>query len=147
MSTPEGFSTLTSVIITKDAKATIDVYEKVLGAEITCIMLCPETNKVGHACLTFGESTLFISDETPEMNITATGKQAFYLYVENADDAMTKAKNSGWTVTSDAEDMFWGDRVGSIQDPNGNIWKLAQKVRNVSKEEMEEVMKEMAKPA
>ncbi len=143
MSTPEGFSTLTSVIISKDAQSMIDSYEKALGAEVKAVMRCPDTNKIGHACLKIGDSTLFIADETPEMNITATGTQAFYLYVENADEALTKAKKAGWTATNGPEDMFWGDRVGAIQDLHGHTWKLAQKVRDVSPEEIEEAMKKM----
>ncbi len=39
--------------------------------------------------------------------------------------------------------MFWGDRVGAVRDVDGNLWKLAQKVRDVSPEEMEEAMKNM----
>ncbi len=147
MSTPEGFSTLTSVIISKNAKATIDSYEKALGADVTCMMRCPDSDDVAHACLKVGESTLFISDEWPAMNVTATGKQEFYLYVANADEALTKAKKAGWTVTESPEDMFWGDRVGAIQDLNGNTWKMAHKVRDVSPEEMEEAMKKMGSPA
>lgn len=147
MSTPEGFSTLTSVIIAKDAQATIDSYEKALGADVSCMMRCPDTGKIGHACLTIGDSTLFISDETPEMNVTVTGKQAFYLYVESTDESMNKAKKAGWKATEEPEDMFWGDRVGALQDLNGNTWKLAQKVRDVSPEEMEVAMKKMGEPA
>ncbi len=141
MSTPEGFSTLTIVIISKDAQATIDSYKKALGADVSCVMRCPDSEKIGHACLRIGDSTLFISDEAPEMKMTATGKQEFYLYVENADEALAQAKSAGWTATDDPEDMFWGDRVGAIQDLNGHTWKLAQKVRDVSLEEMEEEMK------
>ena len=147
MGKPEEFSTLTSTIIAKDAQATIDAYENALGAEICGVMKCPQTGKVAHACLKIGESSLFVSDEFPEMNVNATGRQEFYLYVDNADNAFNKAKNAGFTAAGDPEDMFWGDRVGTLQDPNGNSWKLAQKVRDVSPEEMEEMMKNMPSAA
>ena len=142
--TPEGFSTLTSVIISKDAMATIEDYKNAIGAEIGCeVMKCPQTGKVAHAGLKIGNSTLFVSDEFPEMGMSATGRQEFYLYVENADNAFAKAKSAGWEAANDPEDMFWGDRIGTLKDKSGNTWKLAQKVRDVSPEEAEEAMKKM----
>lgn len=141
---PEGFSTLTPVVISKNAQATIDAYKDALGAEERCgIMLCPQTGKVGHAGLKMGESTIFISDAFPDMGKNVTGRQEFYLYVENTDNAFAKAKNAGWDIVSEPEDMFWGDRIGAVNDIDGNTWKLAQKVRDVSPEEMEEIMKKM----
>ena len=142
--TPECMSTLTSALIVKNAQATIDSYKKALGAEVMGVMNCPQSGKVIHAGLKFGESNLFISDEFPEMGMNATGQQQFYLYVENADAAFKKAKGSGWTATNDPTDMFWGDRVGTLQDAHGNTWKLAHRVRNVTPEEMQEAMKHMA---
>jgi len=145
--TPEGFSTLTPVIISKDARATIEDYKNALGAEVCGIMDCPKTGKVVHGGLKIGGATLFVSDEFPEMGMPATGQQQFYLYVENADNAFNKAKDAGWVVANDPEDMFWGDRIGTLKDKNGNTWKLAQKVRDVSPEEMEEAMKKMGEAA
>lgn len=142
--TPEDYSTLSPVIISKNAQATIDSYKDILGAEVNCgIMMCPITGKVGHAGLKIGSSTIFVSDEFPEEGKEATGRQEFYLYVENADNAFAKAKNAGWSVINDPEDMFWGDRIGVVKDVDGNTWTLAQKVRDVSPEEMEEAMKKM----
>ncbi len=144
----KAFSTLTSVIITKSsAQKTIDSYQKAIGADVCGVMNCPQTGKVMHACLKLGESTLFIYDEMPEMGMSATGRQEFYLYVDNVDSAFDKAKNAGWQPTETPADMFWGDRVGAVQDENGNTWKLAQKVRDVSPEEMQEIMKKMATAA
>ena len=143
----EGFSTLTSVIVVDGAQATIDAYQSALGAEVCGVLNCPKTGKVAHACLKFGEATLFIHDEFPEMGKVATGKQSFYVYVDNADDAFEKAKGAGWAATSEPEDMFWGDRVGTVQDTIGNTWQLAQNMREVSPEEMQEAMKKMGEAA
>ena len=142
--TPECMSTLTSALIVKNAQATIDSYQQALGAEVAGLMNCPQTGKVIHAGLKYGESTLFVSDEFPEMGMNATGRQQFYLYVEKADAAFEKAKRSGWKTIQAPEDMFWGDRVGTLEDDNGNTWKLAQRVREVSPKEMQEAMKKMA---
>jgi hypothetical protein len=41
--------------------------------------------------------------------------------------------------------MFWGDRVSKLTDENGNTWSLAQKVRDVSPEEIDSAVKQMMK--
>ena len=47
-------------------------------------------------------------------------------------------------VKMSPEDMFWGDRMGILTDPFNIEWTLAQHVRDVSKEEMEELAKKYA---
>ena len=137
------FSTLTSVLIVDGAQATIDSYVQALGAEVMGVMNCPQSNKVIHAGLKFGESTLFISDTFPEMDLKPTGRQQFYLYVDNADSAFGKAKSAGFTGIEEPQDTFWGDRVGTLSDANGNTWKLGHKVRDVSPEEMMKAIQQM----
>ena len=34
------------------------------------------------------------------------------------------------------QDMFWGDRVGSVRDPFGYSWMLATHVADLTPEEM-----------
>jgi PhnB protein len=36
------------------------------------------------------------------------------------------------------EDMFWGDRFGSVTDPFGHVWSMATHKEDLSPEEMEE---------
>lgn len=141
---PEGFSPLTPVIILDKATDAIETYQKALGATVCGIMKCPKTNKVMHSCLNIGGSTLFVSDIIPEMKMQATGRQEFYIYVDNADQAYDQAKGAGFKGIMDPEDMFWGDRMCALTDTNGNTWKLAHHVRDVPKEEMEAMMKQMA---
>ncbi len=143
-SIPKDYSTLSPVIISKNAQATIDEYKNILNAEENCgVMTCPKTGKIAHAGLKIGDSTIFVSDAFPEEGMNITGQQEFYLYVENTDNAFNKAKSARWNVVSVPEDMFWGDRIGTVKDGDGNTWKLAQRIRNVSPEEMEEAMKKM----
>ncbi|MCH9638806.1 MAG: VOC family protein [Betaproteobacteria bacterium] len=145
---PEGYSTLTPVIISKDARVAIEDYKNALGAEMPCEpMACSKTRKIFHAALNIGEATLFVCDECPELGMNVTGHQQFYLYVKNVDNLFNTAKAAGWNVDNNPEDMFWGDRVATVKDRNGNTWKLAQRVRDVSPEEMSEAMKKMSETA
>jgi uncharacterized glyoxalase superfamily protein PhnB len=56
---------------------------------------------------------------------TATsGTAALYTYVEDVDRALAKARQAGAGV-DEAADKAWGDRVGTVTDPDGYRWVLA----------------------
>ena len=56
---------------------------------------------------------------------TATGgTAALYTYVEDVDRALARARDAGAGVDP-AEDKPWGDRVGTVTDPDGYRWVLA----------------------
>ncbi len=141
--TREGYSTLTPVVITKDARKTMEGYQNALGIEVREVMECPETGNVMHACLKIGDSTIFLGQEAPIQGFALTERQEFYLYVESAERALEKAVKAGWEKLSDPEDMFWGDRISSVIDVDGNTWKLVQAVRDVSEEEIRTAIEAM----
>ena len=145
---PEGFSTITPTIVSKDASRAIEYYKKAFGATEVHRMMNPKTGKVMHACLTIGTSKLFLSDEMPEMGCVALSNNAspvnFYLYFEDADKAQQKAVAAGMTEFMPVTDMFWGDRMGCVVDAEGYRWNIAHFVREVSPEELEKGAREMA---
>lgn len=134
---PEGFATVTpSLTVTGAAKA-IDLYTKALGAKEMYRMACPESGKIMHACLQIGSSKVFLSDANPESGCAATSS-SFYLYMPDVDAAFRQAKQAGLEEKMPPQDMFWGDRTGTVKDSFGNHWTLATHVKDVSPEEMEE---------
>lgn len=64
----------------------------------------------------------------------------------NVDEVMQRAKAAGAKVLRPAEDQFYGDRSGFIQDPFGHFWGIATHIEDVSPAEMKERMKK-AMPA
>lgn len=48
-----------------------------------------------------------------------------FVYVENVDELVGALRSEGVTVLRDPEDMPWGERVGTIADPDGNPVALA----------------------
>jgi len=58
------------------------------------------------------------------------------MYVPNADEAQQKAIAAGMTLSSEPEDMFWGDRMAKVSDGHGYEWTLAHQVEDVSPDEM-----------
>ncbi len=53
---------------------------------------------------------------------------SYYLYVENADEAMQKAMAAGATRITDVADMPYEDRQGGIKDQFGILWWLSQRL-------------------
>ena len=51
----------------------------------------------------------------------------------------------GAAVLQPAQDMFWGDRYGTVQDPFGHVWSVGTHKRDVSPEEMRKAAEEHMK--
>lgn len=140
---PEGFHSVTPLAVFKDAGKAIDFYKNAFGAEVLFTMPGPDGKGIMHAELRIGNSILMMGEEHPQMECrsaeTAGGSPvAFYLYVENADRAFSRAVEAGAQVRRPVEEMFWGDRVGDVVDPFGYAWSLATRVRDLTPQEMAE---------
>jgi PhnB protein len=133
-------STLTCHLVTRDPDAAASWYGSVLDAvEISRITL--PGGQVMTIELRFGDSTLSISDEFPEMGVvspqTLGGTYgALHLAVENADAVWDRAMQSGATVFEPVHDAFWGERTGQFIDPFGHRWGVDQHLRDVPHDEV-----------
>lgn len=149
---PQGFHTITPYLVIKGAAQAIEYYKKVFGATELVRMNGPD-GKVGHAELQIGDSRLMLADENPQMgqghaSATTIGSSpvSLYVYLPNVDDVIARASAAGAKVLRPAEDQFYGDRSGFIQDPFGHLWGVATHIEDVSPNEMKERMKK-AMPA
>jgi PhnB protein len=61
-----------------------------------------------------------------------------FMYVEDVDAVVQQAVDAGATVTMSVDNMFWGDRFGTVTDPYGHSWSVATHVKDVSPEETAE---------
>ena len=89
----------------------------------------------------FGNSHMYISDESPEWHAYAMpeGTKASCLFaidVENCDDAYKQAVDAGATPMNEPVDQFWGMRTGMVADQDGYRWNIRQLIEEVSPEEM-----------
>lgn len=137
---PEGYRSLTPYLIVKGAGAAIDYYKKVFGAQERMRMEAPG-GMVGHAELTIGDSLLMLADEFPDMGFRgprAVGGTpvSLHLYVEGVDQVFKRAVDAGAKALRPVEDQFYGDRMGTLEDPFGHVWSIATHVEDVSPEEM-----------
>ena len=137
---PEGYHSVTPYLTVDDAEAAIDFYKRAFGASERMRMPTPD-GKIAHAELEIGDSLIMVSDPFPhaqskppkELGGTTGG---VFLYVEDVDATFQQATGAGATVTMPLEDMFWGDRFGSVMDPFGHHWSLATHTEDLTEEEI-----------
>src|SRR5918997_4514822 len=118
---PEGYPRVTPYLICDGASDAIEFYSSVLGAKERMLMAGPD-GKVGHAELEIGDSVVMLADEHPEMG--ARGPRSvggtpvsLHMYVEDADRVFERAVEAGAKELRPVEDQFYGDRLGSFEDP------------------------------
>jgi PhnB protein len=139
---PEGYHTLTAVLAVEDASAAIDFYKQAFGAKERMRMDAPG-GKIAHAELEIGDSLIMLSDPFPQSTVkppneAGTSTMSIFMYSEDTDAAIQRAVDAGATLTMPAEDMFWGDRFGTVTDPYGHQWSIATHTKDLSPEEIEE---------
>lgn len=137
---PEGYHSITPVLIVKDGNAAIEFYKKGFDVEERHRMKSPD-GRVAHAELKLGDSIFMLSDEYPEMkchspNSIGGSPVSMYVYVEDVDELFNKAVSAGAKVLDPVKDQFWGDRHGRLEDPFGHLWSIATHKKDLSEEEM-----------
>ncbi len=138
---PDDYHTITPVVVFKDCRKAIEFYKKAFGASEQFVMPGPDGHGVMHAELMIGDSKFMLGDENrecPSKSAETLGGSAvsFYLYVKDVDAAFQRAVDAGGTTCMAVQDMFWGDRMGTITDPFGYSWSLATHVQDLSPEEI-----------
>ena len=144
---PDGYHSITPMLIVKDGLKAIEYYKKVFGAIDKGTMMMPDNKSVAHAELLIGDSKIMLSDEFPEMKslspTTIGGSPvSLYLYVEDVDKTFNLAVAEGGKSLFPVQDRFYGDRHGSIQDPFGHIWSIATHIKDLTEEEMKKAAEE-----
>lgn len=143
---PNGYDRLIPYLCVSDAAAAIEWYKKAFGAEEFVRMPTPD-GKVMHAEIKINQHFLFLSDS---MQGARTAKEfggspaSVMLYVEDVDKFFEKALGAGAKQLMPPTDMFWGDRFGRLEDPEGYQWAVATHKEDLSPEEMEKRMAAMA---
>lgn len=138
---PDGYHTLTPLLVFKDARKAIDFYKKAFGASERHVMPGPNGKGVMHAEIKIGNSIVMMGEENPSRGSKSAETLgacpvAFYVYVENVEAAFKQAVAAGATSQMPPQDMFWGDRMGTVKDPFGYNWSFATHKKDLTPEEM-----------
>ena len=137
---PQGYHTVTPSLTVAGAAKALDFYKKALGAEERMRFPAPD-GSIMHAEIKIGDSIIMLGDEMPEQGAksprtlggTAVG---FFIYRDNVDAAWKQALGAGGKEVMPLADQFWGDRAGCFEDPFGHKWWLAQHIKDMTPEEL-----------
>jgi PhnB protein len=140
------YGPVTAMLTVTDVKAAAAFYQKAFGFAKRAIMNGPD-GKAIHAELTLRGTTLMLGPEMPQMGARAAktvgaSPTSLYLLTENVDKAVAKAVKLGAELKGPVLDMFWGDRCGTVVDPEGYIWMVATHMAEPTPKEMQQKMKE-----
>jgi uncharacterized glyoxalase superfamily protein PhnB len=132
-----------------DATRAIEYYTEAFGAEEK-FRLAEPSGRIGHAELAFGDATIMLSDEFPEMGIRGPASVgattvSIHLHVDDADAVLERAEKAGGEIIRPAQDQFYGERSGTVRDPFGHEWNVGHSIEQVPPEEMQRRYDEMLK--
>jgi PhnB protein len=145
---PEGLHTVTPMLTMDDSSQAIAWYVKALGAEEISRIAGPD-GKIVHAEVRIGDSHIMMHDAVMSAKAPrAMGGSpiSLWIYVEDADSLYRRATSAGARVAEgpmgQLMDQFWGDRCGTIIDPEGYSWTIATRKEELSSAEMQQRMSE-----
>ena len=138
---PEGYTTVTPWMISKDTAGLIEFLEQALGAEELARVENPNGPGIGHAEVRIGNAVVMLFDVlSPEWPHTPAFLR---LYLPDGDAAYQRAVDAGATPLHRMTEMFWGDRVGRVRDPFGNVYWIQTRVAEL---ELDEIARRMVQP-
>jgi len=123
MRMPPGFNTVTPYFFVEDAAGFLDFLVRGLGGEEVLRHLDGE--RIANAQVRLGTSTVMVSESSARFPAMPA---SYYLYVVDADDAMSRAIAAGAESIMPVADMPYGDRQGGVRDAWGNLWWISQRL-------------------
>ena len=60
-----------------------------------------------------------------------------HLHVNDCDTMVQRLRENGAEILMEPADMFWGERFARARDPHGHEWGIAQKIRDMTPEEIQ----------
>lgn len=128
-------------LILDNAARAIEFYKKAFAAEEMMRMPSPDGKKIMHAELRIAGCMIYLADACSEMGFQSpkaagTTTVGLTIYCLDADKVFGRALKAGASSVKPMADQFWGDRMGTLQDPFGHLWTLMQRVEELSPEEV-----------
>ena len=119
---------VTAYLCCNGASDAIEFYKRAFGAEEHYRM--EDGGRIGHAEIGIGDTTLYVSDEWPEMHVLSPKSlggysTSFVVDVTDADAAFKVAIDAGATVERPLVDAPYG-RTGWVVDPFGHRWCISR---------------------
>ena len=147
------YGAVSAMLTVSDIPTAVSFYQKAFGFSKRAVMNGPDGKPI-HAELTLRGTTLMLGPENPALGkrtakTIGASPASLFLYVEDVDKVVSKALSLGATSKGPVMDMFWGDRCGTIVDPDGCAWMVGTHKAEPTAREMKKKMQEQigAQPA
>jgi uncharacterized glyoxalase superfamily protein PhnB len=129
---PDGYTTVTPWIIGRDTAGLLDFLKRAFGAE-ELGRVVGEDGRIGHAEARIGDAVVLAFDSPAGW----AGTPAFLrLYVPDSEETQRRAIGAGATEVTRQTVLFFGDRVGRVRDPFGNLWWIQTRLENLDEAEL-----------
>jgi PhnB protein len=129
---PDGYTTVTPWIIGRDTAALIDFLKRAFDAE-ELGRVVGEDGKIGHAEVRIGDAVVMAFDNRDDWADTPAYLR---LYVPDSEETQRRAIEAGATEVTRQTVLFFGDRVGRVRDPFGNLWWIQTRLEDLDEAEM-----------
>jgi len=129
---PEGYHSVTPWIISRNTANLLDFMSKAFGAE-EMGRVYNEDGTIGHAETKIGDCIVMAFDARKEWPPTPCFLR---FYVSDGDAVYQQALAAGATSVTEMTSLSFGDRVGRVRDPFGNLWWIQTRLENLAPEEM-----------
>jgi PhnB protein len=129
---PEGYHSVTPWIISRDTAKLPDFMSKAFGAE-ELGRAYNEDGTIGHAEVKIRDCIVMAFDARKEWPPTPCFLR---LYVPDGDAVYQQALAAGATAVTEMTSLSFGDRMGRVRDPFGNLWWIQTRLENLAPEEM-----------
>ncbi|MEV6879353.1 VOC family protein [Amycolatopsis sp. NPDC051128] len=129
---PDGYTTVTPWIIGRDTAALIDFLKRAFDAE-ELGRVVGEDGKIGHAEVRIGDAVVMAFDSRDDW---ADTPGYLRLYVPDSEETQRRAIEAGATEVTRQTVLAFGDRVGRVRDPFGNLWWIQTRLEDLDEAEI-----------
>ena len=124
-----------------DCAAAIAFYARAFDAVETGPRFTDSDGRIGHAEISIGGATVFLSDEYPDFGARSPkslggSTVALHIQVVDADETARRLVAAGAEVLAELAEQADGERRGTFLDPFGYRWLVGEQVEEVSKDEL-----------
>ena len=138
---------ITPYLAVSDLRRSIEFYERAFGFSLRRTIDGADGAPM-HATLTYHDGMIMLgaedrSEELPRESLGRTPSSlggsglVLYAYVEDVDALHARAAEAGARVGFPPEEMWWGDRVCLLFDPDGHAWNFATNKSDLPRERSE----------
>ncbi len=132
---PADMPWLTPYLTVRDAEKSLDFYTRAFGFEAGMEPMRDSSGKINHAEMRYREAYIMMAPEgvwggTSQAPVTSGTEVplGLYVYCDDVDGFYKNAVDQGAESVDEPNDMFWGDRMCTLRDPDGYVWSFATNV-------------------